>query len=147
MRETRGFLLQIRPGVVSEKSAMQLAKEKQSGWLQVPRIAIHALPITNVRGGNFEAEKEVEDAIAAAKAQWTNGIRPEVQIVGTVYEVLEGKELSLDEMGQIQGLARCIYGNGDIYEGEFLHGMKHGRGTYKFATQLANSLLPSRQTR
>ena len=39
---TRGFVLQVQPGVLREKSAMQVAEEMQSGWLQVPRIGYFA---------------------------------------------------------------------------------------------------------
>lgn len=146
VKTTRGFVLFIQQGVRREKSDMQVAEEMQSRWLQVPRIGFFAFPITHVRGGNVEAEKDVDAAIAEAEAQWAHGVAAEVQPVGTVYEEADGKALSLDETtGQIQGIARCFYRNGDSYEGEFLHGMKHGRGIYRFATRLADSgplLLP-----
>ena len=139
-KRTRGFLLVIQQCVLRDKSRIQTAEVEMASWRGLPLIGIHALPITHVRGGNVGAEKEVDDAIAAAKSQWANGVWKEVQTVGTVYERVDGKALFIDdETGQIQGFARCIYGNGDTYEGEFLHGMKHGRGTYRFATRLADS--------
>ena len=139
--KTRGFLLIIQQGAFRENIHVRMAMENQAAFIELPRICIHTLPITHVRGGNIEAEKEVEDAIAAAHTQWAQGICPEVQTIGTVYEEVEGKAFCFDETGQIQGFARCIYGNGDTYEGEFLHGMRHGRGTYRFATCLTHSSL------
>ena len=77
---------------------MQLAEEKQSGWLQVPRIGYFAFAITNIRGGGTTAEKEMDDAIKAARRQWANGVAPEVEMVAEIFVPLEG-ELRFDELG------------------------------------------------
>ena len=39
---------------------MQLAEEKQSGWLQVPRMGYFAFAITDVRGGTRIAEERMD---------------------------------------------------------------------------------------
>ena len=111
---------------------MQLAEEKQSGWLQVPRISCYAFAIKDHRGGGTKAEQYMDDAIAAAKAQWQNGVWQEVQVVSEVVEALDG-ELQLDERGNVEGLARCTWPNGAAYEGAFHKGKMHGHGVYKLA--------------
>ena len=112
---------------------MQLAEEKQSGWLQVPRIGYFAFAITDIRGGGTTAEKEMDDAIKAAKRQWTNGVAPEVEMISEIFEPLEG-ELRFDELGDVEGPARATFPDGNIYEGNHKGGLKHGKGTAKFSS-------------
>ena len=133
VKNTRGFVLQIQQGVLRERSDMQVAEEMQSGWLQVPRIGYFAFAISDHRGGGSTAEKEMEAAIAAARAQWTKGVSPEVQMISEVFEPLEG-ELRFDARGRVEGPARCTFPDGPIFEGEFEGGLQHGHGTAKFAS-------------
>ena len=42
---------------------MQLAEEYMARWLQIPRIGIDALPITNVRGGNREVRVRLHERV------------------------------------------------------------------------------------
>ena len=112
---------------------MQLAEEKQSGWLQVPRIGYFALPVTDIRGGVIEAEELMDKAIKAALAQWTKGVAPHVEMIAEIYEPLEG-ELRFNERGEVEGPARAKFPNGNIYEVNHKGGRKHGQGTAKYAT-------------
>ena len=111
---------------------MQLAEEKQSGWLQVPRIGFFAFPITDIRGGGTLAEKRMDMAIKAARRQWTNGVAPHVEMISPIYEPLEG-ELRFNEWGGVEGPARITFPNGTIYEGNCKGGRKHGQSTMKLA--------------
>ena len=111
---------------------MQLAEEKQSGWLQVPRIGVYAFPITDIRGGNTLAEKYMDKAIKAAKAQWANGVAPRVEMVSEIFEPLDGK-LRFDERGEVEGPARVTFPNGNLYEVNYKGGRWHGQGTAKWA--------------
>ena len=133
VKKTKGFVLQIQQGVLRERSDMQVAEEMQSGWLQVPRIGYFAFPVTHVRGGGSTAEKEMEDAIAAAQAQWTKGVSPEVEVISPIFEPLEG-ELRFNAMGGMEGPARCTFPTGYVYEGEFKGSRYHGWGTAKYAS-------------
>ena len=133
VKKTKGFVLQIQQGVLRARSDMQVAEEMQSGWLQVPRIGYFAFAITEVRGGGSTAEKEMENAIAAARAQWTKGVSPEVEVISEVYESLEG-ELRFNARGDVEGPARCTFPNGYVHEGEYKGGLRHGAGTAKFAS-------------
>ena len=112
---------------------MQLAEEKQSGWLQVPRIGYYAFAVTDVRGGGTLAEEYMENAIKAARAQWTNGVAPHVEMVSEVFEPLEG-ELRFNEWGGVEGPARVTFPDGNIYEANYKRGRRHGQGTAKFAS-------------
>ena len=132
VKKTKGFVLQIQQGVLRERSDMQVAEEMQSGWLQVPRIGYFAFPVTDVRGGGTLVEELMDKAIAAARAQWTNGVSPNVEMIAAIYEPLEG-ELRFDAWGEVEGPARCTLPNGNVYEVNFKHGLKHGRGTAKSA--------------
>ena len=111
---------------------MQLAEEKQSGWLQVPRIGYFAFAITDIRGGGTTAEKETDDAIKAARRQWANGVAPQVEMISEIFEPLEG-ELRFNEWGGVEGPARATFPDGYVYEGNHKGGRKHGQGTAKFA--------------
>ena len=125
-------MLQIQQGVTRERSPMQLAEEKQSGWLQVPRIGYFAFANKDERGGGTKAEQYMDDAIEAAKAQWQDGVWQEVQVVSEVFEALDG-QLQLDEHGNVEGLARCTWPHGETYEGSWHKGYQHGHGVEKFA--------------
>ena len=111
---------------------MQLAEEKQSGWLQVPRIGYFAFAIIDIRGGGTLAEEYMENAIKAARAQWTNGVAPHVEMIAEIFEPLG--ELRFDEQGRVDGPARVTYPDGSVYEGQYKGGRKHGQGTAKFAS-------------
>ena len=115
-----------------EKSDMQVAEEMQSGWLQVPRIGFFAFPLTHVRGGNNRAEERMDMAFKAARAQWTKGVAPEVEMVSPIYEPLEGK-LRFNEWGEVEGPAQVTFPSGNVYEGQFKGGRRHGPGTLTFA--------------
>ena len=132
VKSSRGFVLQIQQGVVRERSPMQLAEEKQSGWLQVPRIGYFAFANKSVRGGGTKAEQYMDDAITAAKAQWQKGVWQEVQVVSEMFEAVEG-QLQLDERGLVEGLARCTWPHGETYEGSYHQGKRHGHGVNKRA--------------
>ena len=69
----------------------------------------------------------MDDAIAAAKAQWQKGVWQDVQLVSTVFEAVEG-QLQLDE-----DVARGSWPDGETYEGSYHQGKSHGHGVYKFA--------------
>ena len=131
VRETRGFVLQIHHGVMREKSERQLAEEKQSGWLQVPRIGYFAFPSTDFRGGNPQAEEYMQDAMEAAKVQWERGVWKEVQMVSPVFQAVEG-ELQLNECGGVEDFARCTYPDGSFYVGQYHDSLRHGHGTMKY---------------
>ena len=112
---------------------MQLAEEKQSGWLQVPRIGYFAFPVTDVRGGVTQAEEYMDMAIKAAKAQWANGYAPDVEMIAEIFEPLEG-ELRFNERGDVEGPARVTFPDGEIiYEANYKGGQRHGQGTAKYA--------------
>ena len=132
VRETKGFVLQIQQGVLRDKSDMQVAEEMQSGWLQVPRIGFFAFPVTDIRGGNTMAEEIMDMAIKAARAQWTKGVAPDVEMVSPIFEPLEG-ELRFNARGGVDGLARVTSPSGDVYEGQHKGGLPHGPGTYTYA--------------
>ena len=131
VRETKGFVLQIQQGVLRDKSDMQVAEEMQSGWLQVPRIGYYAFPTTQVRGGTNQAEKRMDMAIAAAQAQWTKGVAPDVEMISEVFEPLQG-ELRFNDRG-VEGPARCTFPDGGVYEGQLKGHQRHGRGTFTWA--------------
>ena len=132
VRETKGFVLQIQQGVLRDKSDMQVAEEMQSGWLQVPRMGYFAFPVTDVRGGTNQAEELMENAIKAARAQWTKGVARDVEMIAEVYEPLEG-ELRFNAWGGVEGPARCTHPSGDVYEGQFEASRRHGAGTFTYA--------------
>ena len=113
VRETKGFVLQIQQGAMRHKSDMQVAEEMQSGWLQVPRMGYFAFPITDVRGGGNLAEEYMDDAIKAARAQWTKGVAPDVEMISEVFEPLEG-ELRFNDRGGVDGPARCTFPDGNV---------------------------------
>ena len=112
---------------------MQLAEEKQSGWLQVPRIGYYAFAITDIRGGANEAHERMENAIKAARRQWANGVAPHVEMISEVFEPLEG-ELWFNEWGGVEGPARATFPDGNVYEGNYKGGRRHGQGTAKWAS-------------
>ena len=131
VKRTKGFVLQIQQRVVREKTKMQEAEERMGGWLDVPRIGVYAFPITHVRGGGTMGEEYMEKAIAAAQAQWEKGVWRDVQMVSEVFEAVEG-ELQLNERGQVEGLARTTYPDGETYVGQHHNGLKHGHGSFKW---------------
>ena len=108
MKKTKGFVLQIQQGAMRDKSDMQVAEEMQSGWLQVPRIGYFAFPVTDVRGASNTSEKEMDDAIKAARAQWHKGVAPDVEMISEVFEPLEG-ELCFNDRGDVEGPARVTF--------------------------------------
>ena len=112
---------------------MQLAEEKQSGWLQVPRIGFFAFAITDIRGGSTLAEERMDKAIKAAKSQWAKGVAPHVEMISEIIEPLEG-ELRFDERGGVEGPARVTFPDGTVFEANYKGGRSHGQGTAKFAS-------------
>ena len=140
VRETKGFVLQIQQGAMRDKSDMQVAEEMQSGWLQVPRMGYFAFPVTDVRGGGTVAEKRMDKAIAAAQAQWTEGVAPDVEMISEVFEPFEG-ELRFNARGGVEGPARGTFPDGNVYEGQFKGSQRHGRGTFAFANGNVDVLI------
>ena len=132
VKRTKGFVLQIQQGVVREKTKMQEAEERMGGWLDVPRIGVFAFPVTHVRGGTSLAELRMQEAIAAAQAQWEKGVWKDLQMVSAVFEAVEG-ELQLNERGEVEGLARTTYPDGATYFGQWRNGNYHGHRTHKYA--------------
>ena len=130
---------------------MQLAEEKQSGWLQVPRIGFFAFAITDVRGGTAQAEELMDQAIKAARRQWANGVAPHVELISPIFEPLEG-ELRFNERGGVEGPARVTFPSGNIYEVNYKGGRRHGQGTAKWADgamyvgQFENDVMHGRGT-
>ncbi|CAJ1375448.1 unnamed protein product [Effrenium voratum] len=130
VKESRGFVLQIQQGVVRHKSAMQVAEEKQSGWLNVPRIGVFAFPSTQHRGGGTLGEQHMAQAVEAARRQWA---QTDVEMVSEVYEPLDGEAALPLKGNSIHGRARCIFPSGNVYEGEFQDDKRHGRGKETYA--------------
>ena len=132
VKRTKGFVLQIQQGVSHEKSHMQVAEEEQSGWLNVPRIAVWAFDDNrHVVGGNSLAKERMERALAKAEEQWRNGIEAELQMCSERYEPVDGaKEVPTDERGNVHGMAKCTWPDGGVFVGEYQHGEKHGRGKF-----------------
>ena len=95
-------------------------------------VSVTSFPLTDVRGGNTEAENEMELAKAIAYAQWTNGIVADIEMVNEIVEPLEG-ELRFDADGEVEGPARVTFPSGNVYECEYQHGSRHGPGTVKWA--------------
>ena len=132
VKRTKGFVLQIQQGVSHEKSHMQVAEERQSAWLNVPRIAVFAFDDNRVVvGGSNKAKQCMETALAQAEAQWRNGIEAELQMCVQRYEPVDGADkVPTDSIGRVHGRAKCTYPEGHVYIGEYQHGLKHGHGTY-----------------
>ena len=135
MKRTKGFVLQVQQGVSHEKSHMQVAEERQSGWLNVPRIAVFAFDDNrDVVGGSTLAKTFMETALAKAEEQWTKGIEAELQMCSVRYESVDGaKEVPMDSIGNVHGMAKCTWPDGEVYIGEYQHGEKHGHGTCNYA--------------
>ncbi|CAE7640455.1 PIP5K8, partial [Symbiodinium necroappetens] len=133
-REKRGFVLQIQQGQAREKSNMQIAEEDMGTQWHIPRMGLHAFPITEIRGGGTKAEEYLARAVERAKKQWEEeGIKDEVEMVSEWFEPLEGdRELPVDDKGELQGRARCTWPEGQVYEGEWKDGLRHGKGTYTY---------------
>ena len=80
VKRTKGFVLQVQQGVSHEKSHMQVAEERQSGWLNVPRIAVFAFDDNRDQiGGISLAKTFMETALAKAEEQWRNGVEAELK--------------------------------------------------------------------
>ena len=135
VKRTKGFVLQVQQGVFHEKSHMQVAEEQQSGWLNVPRIAVFAFEGgRDAIGGGSKAKTFMERALAQAEEQWTKEIEAEVQMCSERYEPVDGADkVPTDERGRVHGMAKCTHPNGNVYIGECQHGQKHGQGTFTWA--------------
>ena len=95
MKHTKGFVLQIQQGATHVKSHMQVAEEEQSGWLQVPRIAVWSFEAERARtyvGGGTLAEELMKTALKQAEEQWRNGVEAELQMCSERYEAVDGGE-------------------------------------------------------
>ena len=137
VKRTKGFVLKIQQGATHGKSPMQLAEEKQSGWLQVPRIAVWSFEAGHARtlvGGGTLAKENMETALNQAEEQWRNGVEAELQMCSERYEAVDGGEQApTDSDGQVHGRAKVIFPDGTVYVGEHQHAKKHGKGKYTFA--------------
>ena len=132
VKRTKGFVLQVQQGVSHEKSHMQVAEERQSAWLIVPRIAVFAFENNRHRiGGGNLAKESMETALAQAEEQWRNGIEAALQMCSERYEPVDGADkVPTDSRGEVHGMAKCTFPSGDVYVGEWQHGDQHGHGTY-----------------
>ena len=136
VKRTKGFVLQVQQGVSHEKSHMQVAEERQSAWLNVPRIAVFAFEgARDLVGGSNLAKERMETALAQAEEQWTNGIKAELQMCSERFESVDGaKEVPTDSRGNVHGMAKCTFPDGEVYIGEWQHSIMHGHGTYNYAS-------------
>ena len=138
VKHTKGFVLQIQQGATHVKSHMQVAEEEQSGWLQVPRIAVWSFEAEDARalvGGISLAEKYMETALKQAEEQWRNGVWPTLQRCSAHFEAVDGgAQVPTDSDGQVHGRAKVTFPDGAVYVGDFQHGKKHGKGTFTFAS-------------
>ena len=130
VKRTKGFVLQVQQGVTHEKSHMQVAEGQQSGWLNVPRMAVFAFEgARDVVGGSSLAKTYMETALAKAEEQWTKGVEAELQMCSVRFEPVDGADkVPMDSRGNVHGMAKVTYPDGAVYSGEYQHGLKHGRG-------------------
>ena len=135
VKRTKGFVLQVQQGVTHEKSHMQVAEERQSGWLNVPRLAVFAFEGgRNTIGGGSKAKENMERALAKAEEQWTKEIKAEVEMCSERYEPVDGADkVPTDSRGNVHGMAKVTWPEGHVYVGEYQHGKRHGHGTYTHA--------------
>ena len=135
VKRTKGFVLQVQQGVSHEKSHMQVAEEQQSGWLNVPRIAVFAFEGgRHVVGGSNLAKTFMETALAQAEEQWTKEIKAEVQMCVQRFEPVDGADkVPTDSDGNVHGMAKSTFPDGKVYIGEWQHGQPHGHGTFTWA--------------
>jgi len=135
VKRTKGFVLQIQQGVFHEKSHMQVAEERQSSWLNVPRLALFAFDDNrDVVGGSTLAKEPMERALAKAEEQWTKGVEAEVQMCSQRFEpVGRADKVPTDSNGDVHGMAKCTWPSGNVYVGEWQHGDRHGHGTFTWA--------------
>ena len=97
-------------------------------------------------GGTSWQSSRMDEAIAAAKAQWQKGVWQEVQVVSEMFEAVEG-QLQLDERGLVEGLARCTWPHGETYEGSYHQGKRHKRADgSSYVGQYRDGLMHGRGT-
>ena len=135
VKRTKGFVLQIQQGATHVKSHMQVAEEEQSGWLQVPHIAVWSFEgARTLVGGGTLAKENMETALKQAEEQWRSGVEAELQMCSERYEAVDGgKQAPTGSGGHVHGRAKVTYPDGAVYVGEWQHGDKHGKGTFTFA--------------
>ncbi|CAE7205934.1 PIP5K6 [Symbiodinium sp. CCMP2592] len=129
-KSKRGFVLQIQQGVIREKSYMQISEEKMGKKWQVPRMGLFAFATTKIRGGGTRCEEKLALAVKKATEQWEQGVKDDVQMVSEWHEPIAGdRELPLNDKGRIDGRARCTWPSGNVHEGDYENGLRHGTGT------------------
>lgn len=127
VKQTKGFVLQIQQGAKRERTDMQLAEEKQAGWLQVPRIGIYAFAEEFPLEGTV-VETSLIRAIDMAKEQWDHGIAKGVMMCSEIWETVQ---FTVDAVGSVTGPAKVKFPDGATMEGYFVRGLKHGSCRYQ----------------
>jgi len=127
VKKTEGFVLQLQGNKWAEKSHMQWAEEKQSGWLDVPRIGIWLSWSSNYMGYTYLLKRLV-NAIQKADGQWATDRAEGVVMCNEVYEGQRNAE------GKPHGYGKVTFPTGDVYEGGWEDGWRSGHGKSTFAS-------------
>jgi len=127
VKKTEGFVLQLQGNKWAEKSHMQWAEEKQSGWLDVPRIGIWLSWSSNYMGYTYLLKRLV-NAIQKADGQWATDRAEGVVMCNEVYEGQRNAE------GKPHGYGKVTFPTGDVYEGNWENGWRSGHGRSTFAS-------------
>jgi len=127
VKKTEGFVLQLQGNKWAEKSHMQWAEEKQSGWLDVPRIGIWLSWSSNYMGYTYLLKRLV-NAIQKADGQWATDRAEGVVMCNEVYEGQRNAD------GKPHGYGKVTFPTGDVYEGNWENGWRSGHGRSTFAS-------------
>jgi len=127
VKKTEGFVLQLQGNKWAEKSHMQWAEEKQSGWLDVPRIGIWLSWSSNYMGYTYLLKRLV-NAIQKADGQWATDRAEGVVMCNEVYEGQRNAD------GKPHGYGKVTFPTGDVYQGNWENGWRSGHGRSTFAS-------------